>query len=221
MLREVLHHPLVEPIGQEQYFDAALVERLEVGATARCGRRLRDEIVDRVLLRLGAIEIALEAPRLVIALRACGFETQQLRQALAVAGVLDDTLRAALTGISTPSERLRLVITCYLEFARCHTAAWGLIGTSEATLHPVVQDARRSRCERMAEAWGGTPEARVLARAIVGFLEAASLEWVESGPSDVDAAVRLLHTVLWSGLENLPASDAALDRAGQPEIVVG
>jgi AcrR family transcriptional regulator len=134
---------------------------------------------------------------------------------------LDDTLRAALTGISTPSERLRLVITCYLEFARCHTAAWGLIGTSEATLHPVVQDARRSRCERMAEAWGGTPEARVLARAIVGFLEAASLEWVESGPSDVDAAVRLLHTVLWSGLENLPASDAALDRAGQPEIVVG
>jgi AcrR family transcriptional regulator len=28
---------------------------------------------------------------------------------------LDDTLRAALTGISTPSERLRLVITCYLE----------------------------------------------------------------------------------------------------------
>jgi AcrR family transcriptional regulator len=134
---------------------------------------------------------------------------------------LDDTLRAALTGISTPSERLRLVITCYLEFARCHTAAWGLIGTSEATLHPVVQDARRSRCERMAEAWGGTPEARVLARAIVGFLEAASLEWVESGPSDVDAAVRLLHTVLWSGLENLPASDAALDRESPSEIVVG
>jgi AcrR family transcriptional regulator len=134
---------------------------------------------------------------------------------------LDDTLRAALTGISTPSERLRLVITCYLEFARCHTAAWGLIGTSEATLHPVVQDARRSRCERMAEAWGGTPEARVLARAIVGFLEAASLEWVESGPSDVDDAVRLLHTVLWSGLENLPASDAALDRESPSEIVVG
>jgi hypothetical protein len=33
--------------------------------------------------------------------------------------------------------------------------------------------------------------------------------------------VRLLHTVLWSGLENLPASDAALDRESPSEIVVG
>jgi AcrR family transcriptional regulator len=133
---------------------------------------------------------------------------------------LDETLRAALADVDTPSERLRLVITCYLEFARCHTAAWGLIGTSEATLHPVVQDSRRARCERMAEAWGGTPEALVLARGIVGFLEAASLEWVDRGPSDIDAAVLLLHTVLWSGLEHLPESEVLDPTAPHAFVVV-
>jgi AcrR family transcriptional regulator len=133
---------------------------------------------------------------------------------------LDDALRGALDGSHTPSERLRLIITCYLEFARCHAGSWSLIGTSEATLHPVVQQARRARYERMAEAWGGSPEARVLARGIVGFLEGASIQWIDGDPCELDQVVLLLHTVLWSGLEHLPDAGLTLRSTRTPDITV-
>lgn len=117
---------------------------------------------------------------------------------------LDEALDQALAGAHHPSDRLRAVIECYLEFARGHAGLWRLIGTSEAVLHPVVQHARRQRYERMAQAWGGTPEARVLARGVIGFLEGACIQWVDGEPCDLDRLVVVLHTVLWSGLRQLP-----------------
>ena len=56
VLREVLHHPLVEPIRQQQHLDAALFERFQVRVVPRGRRRLGDEIVDRLLLRLGVAQ---------------------------------------------------------------------------------------------------------------------------------------------------------------------
>jgi AcrR family transcriptional regulator len=131
---------------------------------------------------------------------------------------LDDALRSA-EGSGPPADRLRRIIVCYLEFARCHAGAWSLIGASEATLHPVVQQARRLRYERFAEAWGGSAEARVLARGMVGFLEGASIEWTDgepgrpAEPGDLDRIVRLLHTVLWSGLSHLDDAGLTLQPA--------
>jgi AcrR family transcriptional regulator len=138
---------------------------------------------------------------------------------------LDDALRESLEGRHEPTERLRVIIECYLDFARRHAGIWNLIGTSEATLHPVVQQARRQRYERMAEAWGGSPEARVLARGVIGFLEGASIQWTDGEPCDLDQIVCLLHTVLWSGLRRLPDGLAdglavTLDAAPGPPIVV-
>lgn len=136
---------------------------------------------------------------------------------------LDDALEQALEGADHPADRLRVVIECYLEFARRHAGLWSLIGTSEATLHPVVQHARRQRYERMAQAWGGTPEARVLARGVIGFLEGASVQWIDGEPCDLDEVVCVLHTVLWSGLRRLPDTGVAAVGATDagPPIVVG
>lgn len=133
---------------------------------------------------------------------------------------LDQALHDALEGCRSPSERLHRTITSYLEFARRHAGAWNLIGTSEATLHPVVREARRQRCEHMADAWGGTAEARVLARGVVGFLEGASLQWIDGEPCELERVVPLLHTALWSGLAQLPADGLTLEPVGAPDITL-
>lgn len=127
---------------------------------------------------------------------------------------LDRALDEALALDDAPDQRLRQVIVCYLEFARCNAGAWHLIGSSEGALHPVVQEARRRRYRRMAEVWGATAEAQVLARGIVGFLEGASRQWVDDETCDRDRVVHLLHTVLWSGIRHLP--DAGLARREKP-----
>ena len=86
-----------------------------------------------------------------------------------------------------------------------------------------MQHARRQRYERMAQAWGGTPEARVLARGVFGFLEGASVQWIDGEPCDLDEVVCVLHTVLWSGLRHLPETGVATLAATEagPPIVVG
>ena len=59
---------------------------------------------------------------------------------------------------------LRSVVGAYLRFAAENQVAWRLIGAAEATAHPVVQAARQERFRRMAEAWGGSPQALVARR---------------------------------------------------------
>jgi AcrR family transcriptional regulator len=115
---------------------------------------------------------------------------------------LDHALEAALDRDDPPDERLRQVILCYLDFARRDAGAWRLIGSSEGAQHPVVQEARRRRYRRMAQMLGGTPEAQVLARGLVGFLEGASLQWADGEPCDRDDVAAVMHTVLWSGLRH-------------------
>ena len=97
-------------------------------------------------------------------------------------------------------DRLRSVVACYLRFARDNSSAWRLVSSAQAMSHPVVQEARRTRFRRMAEAWGGTPEARILARGVVGLLESATLDWLELDEVSVERATDVLHTLLWSGL---------------------
>jgi AcrR family transcriptional regulator len=125
---------------------------------------------------------------------------------------LDEHLNRAIDAAPRPEDRLRAIVVTYLTFARSNAGAWKLINSAEATFHPIVQQARRRRYERMAMTWGGTPEARLLARAIVGFLEAATLDWLDATQPDVDTATDLLHAVLWSGL----SGPATFELLGHP-----
>ncbi len=126
---------------------------------------------------------------------------------------LDDALLAAMNGAATPPERLRAIVRCYLDFARENEACWSVISSAEVTSHPVVQTARARRYERMAAAWGSTSDGRLLARAIVGMLEAATFDWLEHRDVDVERAELLLYAMLWSGLSGLHRHGVRLPRA--------
>lgn len=121
---------------------------------------------------------------------------------------LDEELDRMTFGATSPSRRLRAIVDVYLRFASANPGAWKLIGTAEAGDHPEVQQARRRRYARMATAWGDNAEARLLARAIVGFLEAATLDWLESGEVDMERAAEVIHAQLWTGLSGLEARSA-------------
>jgi hypothetical protein len=70
-----------------------------------------------------------------------------------------------------------------------------------------VQQARHARCQRIADTWGGGPAERLLARGLVGLLEAAATEWLEHPGCPLDDAVALLTRALWGGVGRLPRSE--------------
>lgn len=99
-----------------------------------------------------------------------------------------------------PERQLRTLVEVYLRFAEDNPSAWKLIGTAEATEHPMVRRVRREHLERISASWGGTSEARMLARGILGFLEAATVEWLQESDLAADRAAEVIHAQLWSGL---------------------
>jgi AcrR family transcriptional regulator len=112
----------------------------------------------------------------------------------------------------TDADRLRALVSCYLRFASANPAGWRLIGSTAAIEHPEVQAARRARSDQLTASWGGTPQARTAARAVVGFLEAATLDWIEHTDADLERTAELLFTILWTGLSAVDANKAHVPR---------
>lgn len=120
---------------------------------------------------------------------------------------LDDVLQDTGGGPMMADDRIPIVVRTWLRFAEQDPEAFRSLVDSENAHHPVVQEARRERLEAMADTWGGTPEARVMASAVMGLLEAAASEWLEyqdAGRSldaaDLDRVADVLVTVLRDGL---------------------
>ncbi|MCX7620083.1 MAG: TetR/AcrR family transcriptional regulator [Acidimicrobiales bacterium] len=130
---------------------------------------------------------------------------------------LDDALAEAMQDVASPQERLRAIIRCYLDFARTNEACWAVISCTEVRSHPLVQAARARRYDRMASAWGSTPEGRLLARSIIGLLEAATFDWLEHRDVETAQVERLLYAVLWSGLSGLHHHGVRLPRTRRPQ----
>ena len=132
--------------------------------------------------------------------------------------LLDEELLATVDPCSDDAERLRAVVRCYLWFAKTNPAAWRLIGTTSASEHPEVQAARRERFDQLATNWGGTAQARTLARAVVGFLEAATLDWIENSDIDLERMTDLLFTILWTGLSAIGEAQAHIPRGATASL---
>jgi AcrR family transcriptional regulator len=117
----------------------------------------------------------------------------ELTQAIAVAvGSADRALE----------DRLRSVVGAYVRFAGAHPSTRKLLGHAEAMEHPAVRCARRDHAETIASLWGGTDEARIVACGLVGFLEAAVLEWVDESGLGADQAIEVIHAQLWWGFDD-------------------
>jgi AcrR family transcriptional regulator len=127
---------------------------------------------------------------------------------------LDARLADAFARNRPGPEQVRAIISCYLDFAESDTHAWALISAAEANAHPLIRQARRDRYERMAHGWGQTAPARLLARAVIGLLEGAILDWLDTpnNERDRDEEEKVLFTLLWSGFSGLVAHDIDLPR---------
>lgn len=124
---------------------------------------------------------------------------------------LDREVSRALDDRLAPEVRLRRLIRRYLRFARDHRTTWDVITSAGALQHPEVQAARRQRTERIAATWGGGPQTRLLARAVLGMLEAGADEWAQHRDCGLEQACDLLFTVLWHGVPGLRPTDSVAD----------
>ena len=127
---------------------------------------------------------------------------------------LDAQLASSFAQHRPGPEQVKAIIGCYLDFAESDAHAVSLIVAAEANVHPLIRDARRQRYERMAHGWGHTPEARLLARGVIGLLEGAILDWLDApvGERDRVQAEQVLFALLWSGLSGLADHNIDLPR---------
>lgn len=116
---------------------------------------------------------------------------------------LDAELGRALDERLPDEVRLRRLIRRYLLFARDNRASWDLMAAAGALQHPAIQGARRARIERIAAAWADEPSARLIARGVVGLLEAGAQDWVDYRDCGIERATNVLLAVLWEGLAGL------------------
>lgn len=126
--------------------------------------------------------------------------------------LLDAELGRALDERLPDEVRLRRLIRRYLVFARDNEASWKLMVAAGALQHPAIQGARRARIERIASAWSDEPAARLIARSVVGLLEAGAQDWVDYRDCGLERATNVLFAVLWEGLAGLRAAASSPPR---------
>ena len=116
---------------------------------------------------------------------------------------LDHELGRALDDRLPDEVRLRRIVRRYLVFARDNQASWKLMTAMGVLQHPAIQGAREARIDRIARAWGTTPTNRLVARSVVGFLEAGAQHWVDHRDCGLDRATKVLHGLIWDGITGL------------------
>lgn len=117
---------------------------------------------------------------------------------------LDESLSALLADVPVDEPRLREVVRMFFELIDRNADMWGLASAAGVLDQPALQAARRARCQRIADTWGGGPAAVLLARGILGMLEAAGTEWIGSRACSIDEAADMLSRALWRGVGYLP-----------------
>lgn len=116
---------------------------------------------------------------------------------------LDSYIDAAIADCTDDGQRLRAVIEAYLAFAEENAASSRLIASLGTLRHPAVQAAMQTRIVRIAAHFGGSPEALLVARGVVGLLESVTIYWADNRIASSEDAVDLLFRVLRDGLSQV------------------
>lgn len=122
---------------------------------------------------------------------------------------LDQELGRSLDANLPDDVRLRRIVRRYLVFARDNRASWNLMTAMGVLQHPAIQGAREARIDRIAASWGTSPTARLVARSVVGLLEAGAQHWVDHRECGLDRATKVLFGVIWEGITGLRAQGFA------------
>jgi AcrR family transcriptional regulator len=118
---------------------------------------------------------------------------------------LHQELDEAVDPDAPAAERLRASVRCYLGYAAENSAGWRLMGATAGFDHPDVRRVRRTRFEGLARNWGDGTDARIMARGVIGFLEGATMAWIEAGSPDIERVADRLYLALWQGLSSVQA----------------
>lgn len=126
---------------------------------------------------------------------------------------LDEAIAPAFDPALRPAQQAREWVRRYLRFSVEHPGPWALISSSSASQHPAVQEVRRQRLATVSHRWGDTAEARLVAAAIGGMLQAAVAEH-EAGEVEIDfdRMVDILGVLTWKGLSRLVPQGRTTDR---------
>lgn len=116
---------------------------------------------------------------------------------------LGEELDDALESLGSDRERLDRAVHAYLRFASRHRKRWNLIASAGSSRHPAVREAIVARTDRIAGGLGGSPEARLLVRGVLGMLEAAVVHVLDTDDADPDELAQLLSQVIWAGISSL------------------
>ena len=133
---------------------------------------------------------------------------------------LDAEIDGALESMGSDRERLASAVGAYLEFAWRHRKEWELIASASASRHPAVREAVVARTEQIAQTLGGTPEARLLVRGVIGMLEAAAVHTLEQDEVDPGTLADLLTQVIWAGVSSLQDPPSGADGRSEAEVDV-
>jgi len=123
---------------------------------------------------------------------------------------LDEDLSSLLNDVPVDETQLGALVHRYLRLVQANAASWPLFAAAGALEHPAVQQARRARIQCIADTWGGGPVERLLARGVIGMLEAGASEWVEHRACSLEEAADLLTRTLWNGLGRYPRLDVSV-----------
>jgi AcrR family transcriptional regulator len=116
----------------------------------------------------------------------------------------DDELSQLLGDVPVDEARLRRLVRSYLQLVEANSAIWRLFATAGTLDHDEVQRSRRARLQCIADTWGGGVEARLVARGLVGLLEAGATEWLEHRACSLDRAAEVMANTAWNGIARIP-----------------
>ena len=109
---------------------------------------------------------------------------------------------AAISVDDTPQERLRLGLDAFLDHARSHGVAFttllrGGIGHDPDVMR-IIDDVRKAFANRLLTdaVLEDTPPMRIAVAGWVGFVEGATMTWLETGAADRDSVRNLCSKVL-------------------------
>ena len=105
---------------------------------------------------------------------------------------------AGFDGSETFREAIEKTVRQHFAYAQSNPDGYRNATGDGPSRHPeVIED----RLAMIGAAFGGGPEARLVARSVLALVEAAALRWLERGDLEMERAIEVTTELMWGGIE--------------------